>query len=77
MLLADRTEEHQGFFEEGVEADYFSSDEELIDKAVFYHQNPDVRIKIAAAGRARCVSSGYSYRDRMRTVQKWIEETRG
>jgi spore maturation protein CgeB len=77
MLLADRTKEHQEFFDEGVEADYFSSDEELIDKAVFYHQNPNVRIKIAAAGRARCVSSGYSYRDRMRTVQTWIEENRG
>ena len=58
MLLADRTKEHQEFFREGVEADYFSSTEELVEKAVFYHRNEGVRSKIALAGHHRCLSSG-------------------
>ena len=36
LLLADRSEEHCSFFEEGVEAEFFGSEEELVDKARFY-----------------------------------------
>jgi spore maturation protein CgeB len=68
MLLADRTAEHQEFFEEGLEADYFSSEEELIDKANFYSKNIAARRKIAENGLRRTRSSGYSYVDRMKSV---------
>src|SRR5262249_5202317 len=39
MLLADRTEEHRQFFREGEEADFFSSEDEFLDKAAFYCSN--------------------------------------
>lgn len=68
MLLADRTAEHQEFFREGVEADYFDSAEELADKASFYAAHDDARRRVAAAGLARCESGGYSYLHRLRSV---------
>ncbi|HEY1750143.1 MAG TPA: glycosyltransferase [Caulobacteraceae bacterium] len=73
LLLADRTEEHQSFFEEGREAEFFSSQEELVDKARFYAGDETARAAIAAAGRARCAKSGYSYVERLRPVIARLE----
>lgn len=65
LLLADRTDEHQAFFEEGVEADFFGSPDELTDKVGFYTRNEAVRARVAGAGIARCQRSGYSYSHRL------------
>jgi spore maturation protein CgeB len=73
MLLADRTDEHRGFFEEGLEAEFFGSEAELVDKTRFYAANEASRAKIAAAGRARCQSGGYAYIERLRPVIGEIE----
>jgi spore maturation protein CgeB len=73
LLLADRTEEHQSFFEEGLEAEFFDSKAELVDKARFYAANEGARQRIAAAGRARCEASGYAYVERLRPVMSFIE----
>jgi len=71
MLLADRTEEHQEFFSEGTEAEFFASEEELLSKIDFYRANEKAREKMAEAGRRRCEASGYSYKAR---VAKVLEE---
>jgi spore maturation protein CgeB len=68
FMLADRTEDHREFFEEGKEAEYFSSDDEFRDKVRFYLANGTARARIARAGHERCMTSGYSYDDRIRTV---------
>lgn len=65
MLLADRTDEHRAFFEEGKEAEFFSSPDELIDKLRFYLANESARIRVSAAGLERCRRSGYAYVHRM------------
>jgi spore maturation protein CgeB len=61
LLLADRTEEHQQFFEEGKEAEFFSSCEELLDKLKFYCSNESARKCVADGGYKRCKEGGYSY----------------
>jgi spore maturation protein CgeB len=68
MLLADRTEEHQEFFEEEKEAEFFDSPEELIEKLSFYSKNGSARTRIADKGCQRCKDSGYSYVCRMKDV---------
>lgn len=59
FLLAERTKEHQEFFKEGEEADFFDSAEELCSKAKFYLADGSARRRIAANGRERCRRSGY------------------
>jgi spore maturation protein CgeB len=61
MLLADRTEEHQEFFEEGQEAEFFDSCAEMIDKLKFYVFNESARKRVADGGYQRCKQGGYAY----------------
>jgi hypothetical protein len=68
MLLADRTQEHSELFEEGREAEFFSSTEELVDKAKFYCGNESARLQVAVAGFERCVKSRYAYIHRLAVV---------
>jgi spore maturation protein CgeB len=66
LLLADRTHEHQEFFAEGKEAEFFGNCEELLEKVQFYSRNDSVRKRIAEAGYNRCREGGYSYLNRLR-----------
>ncbi len=60
FMLAERTNEHLELFEEGKEAEFFGSVEELIDKTKFYIKHPHVRNRVARLGRKRCIKSNYS-----------------
>lgn len=68
FMLAERTADHQRLFTEGVEAEFFGDAAELSDKIGFYLANPRARGRIAAAGRERCLRSGYGNQSRMRSL---------
>lgn len=74
FMLAERTDEHLALFEEDVEAAYFDSDEEMADKLRFYLAHDEARQRIAAAGHRRCMTSGYSYQDRIRQLVEQLLE---
>jgi hypothetical protein len=73
LLLADRTEEHQAFFEEGIEAEFFSSEAELVDKVRHYARNDRARRRVAGAGRRRCIAGRYAYVHRLRDALGELE----
>jgi spore maturation protein CgeB len=60
-MLAQRTTEHQQLFREGVEAEFFSTHDELLNKCQYYLAHSEARSQIASAGRERCTRSDYSY----------------
>jgi hypothetical protein len=76
FMLAERTHEHQELFEEGIEAEFFSSDLELLDKVNYYLKNGEKRRQIAKAGRERCCRDGYSNQDRAQLMLQLVESLR-
>ncbi len=76
FMLAERTDEHLRLFEEGKEAEFFASDKELVEKACYYFNHPAERAQIAAAGRQRCLSSGYSNPERLKVMLSSLTDFR-
>lgn len=74
FLLHERNELVTKYFREGVEAEFFDSDDELLEKCRHYLAHPDERRRIAEAGRRRCFESGYFEADRVREVLPAVEE---
>ena len=68
FMLAERTNEHKALFEEGIDAEYFGSDEELIEKTRYYLTREDQRKRIAKSGRERCLRDGYSNKERLADI---------
>lgn len=68
FMMAERTSEHQAMFEEGKEAVFFSSNEELLKKCKYYLSHEEERKQIATAGLKRCQTSGYSNENTIRNV---------
>ena len=66
FLLAERTARHVELFQEGVEADFFSSDEELLEKIKMYLRTPEAILSIGRAARQRCLRSGYGMTEQIK-----------
>lgn len=74
LMLAERTPEHLTLFEDGKEAVFFESDDELSDKTEFYLKNPALAKKIGQAGRERCLRSCYSNYHRIKHILKTVSQ---
>ncbi|MBZ0159605.1 MAG: glycosyltransferase [bacterium] len=72
FMLAERTDEHLELFEEGEEAEFFASREELLEKCRHYLRDNQARIRIAQRGYERCLRSGYSNSERLREALRII-----
>jgi len=73
FMLAERTDEHKELYVEGVEAEYFSNNEELLKKVSYYLEHPEERKQIAAQGLNRCHQSGYSNRNMLKKLLELSE----
>jgi spore maturation protein CgeB len=76
FMLAERTIEHLGLFTEGVEAEFFSNEEELLEKCRYYLEHSEARQRVAEAGRERCLRSGYSYEHHVAAVLEHLGRLR-
>ncbi len=65
FMLGERTSRHLEYFEEGKEAEFFGSNQEMLEKVRFYLENAEKRKEVARAGRERCAKSGYSMRTQL------------
>lgn len=63
-----RSNEHLQLFDEGREAEFFGSDDELLDNVRYHGERSDERARIAAAGRQRGLRDGYDNRSVMREM---------
>jgi spore maturation protein CgeB len=65
FFLAMRSPAHQSLYEEGREAEFFSSIGECLEKAKFYLKNEEVLRKVAENGWQRSKNSRYSIVERL------------
>jgi spore maturation protein CgeB len=77
FMLAERTGEHRLHFVDGEEAAFFDGSAELVQAVQRWLPAEDERRRIAEAGRARCVCSGYSYDDRLHEILALLERPAG
>jgi spore maturation protein CgeB len=74
FMLAERTDEHQEIFDEGVHCEYWGSTQELIEKTKWYAQHPGAARSIARRGYDRVTAGGFTYADRARELVGMISE---
>lgn len=68
FMLAERTDEHLAHFREGIDAAYFGSLDELLQRIRYYLDNDAERSRIRQAGRERCIKEGFSYDARVSQI---------
>lgn len=68
FMLAERTEEHAAFFEEGRDFACFDSSEELADKVAYYLRDDSERARLARNGHERVIHGRHTYRDRLSQI---------
>jgi spore maturation protein CgeB len=67
-MLAEKTDEHDAHFLDGVEYAGFKTDNELAALSAEYLRNNLARVELGNRARQRCLSSGYSTLDRAREM---------
>jgi spore maturation protein CgeB len=68
FMLGERTKEHLELFEEGKEAEFFDSFEELYQKTLYFLNHENERKQIAQGGLNRCLRSKYDYNQQLSNI---------
>ena len=74
FMLAEKSGVHELLFDDGKEAGFFETKEDLLEKVQYYLAHSEERKAIAKAGYERCLSSGYSHEERLKKVLQKIFE---
>jgi spore maturation protein CgeB len=74
LLLSERTEDLVQMFKEDQEAVFFSSTDELVEKALWLRDHPDELDRIALAGMRRVHRDGHSVDDRMKEFLRIVNK---
>jgi hypothetical protein len=77
FLLALRSPGHEAAFQEGREAEFFSSVEECAEKINYYLAHPAEREQIALRGWERAMRSGYDNDTQLSRILARLEQMRG
>jgi spore maturation protein CgeB len=72
LLLSERTDDLRHMFREDEEAVFFSSHQELVEKALWLKERPQEAVRIAQAGMRRVYADGHSVTERMRELLSMI-----
>lgn len=73
MLLSEYSEDLVGLFSSGIDADFFSSKDELLYKISYYLKNDNERNAISISGNARVINDGHDIYSRMSQVLRHIK----
>lgn len=73
LLLSEYSEDLANLYLEGLEAEYFRDDEELIKKINFYLSNQDLLLSVANSGRRRAKKDGYDIYSRVKEIVGWCK----
>jgi spore maturation protein CgeB len=76
FMLAERTDTHLALFQEDVEAAFFDSDAEMIDKVNFYLQHEEIRQRVARAGYEKVKRAFPGWESEMKKCLAVIERQR-
>lgn len=72
LLLSEHSEDLASMFQEGREADYFRSADELMRKLRFYVTHDEQRREVAAAGMRRVHKDGHDVGSRLAALLEWL-----
>lgn len=76
FMLSEYTEDLASLFEEGREAEFFRSRDEMLDKIAYYLRRDDEREAVARRGRERLIRGGHDVTSRMRQAVLCIQARR-
>ena len=73
LMLSEYSEDLAGMYQEGVEADFFRSREEMVEKIRKYLNDDNLRASVATAGHLRVHADGHDVSSRMMQVIEWVD----
>jgi spore maturation protein CgeB len=79
-LLSEYSDDLAALYQQGTEADFFKSRDEMMEKIKLYVENEFSRQRVAKGGYDKVLSAGHDIDTRMRFMLGWIAEiskTRG